>query len=71
MVMAQDKDRNSHEFIVSGVELVEDDSDDRFVIVLDDVHGGKVRLHLNNEMAELLSSKVSLTVTKKLDPSRA
>jgi hypothetical protein len=66
MVMAQDKDRNSHEFIVSGVELVEDDSDDRFVIVLDDVHGGKVRL-----MAELLSSKVSLIVTKKLDPSRA
>jgi len=66
--MAEDKDRNSHEFIVSGVALAEDDSAEGIAIVLEDVHGGRVRLHLNSEMAELLSSKVALAVTKKTGP---
>ena len=63
--MARDKDRNNHEFIVSGVELTEDASADEIAIVLDDAGGGKVRLHLNSEMAELLRSKLDLVLAKK------
>ena len=67
--MAIDKDGNSHEFVVSGVELAgDDDSADGVAIVLQDVHGGKVRLHLNSEMAELLRSKVALALIKKTGP---
>ncbi len=66
--MARDKDRNSHEFIVSGVELADDQGADGIAFVLEDAHGGKVRLHLNREVAELLRSKVALALTKKTKP---
>lgn len=63
--MARNNDRNSHEFIVSGVELAEYDSADGIAIVLEDVHGGKVRLHLNREMAQQMCSRVAHALTKK------
>jgi hypothetical protein len=49
--MAKDRTWNSHEFIVSGVELANDDVADGIAIVLEDARGGKVRLHLSSEMA--------------------
>ena len=66
--MARDKNPDSHEFIVTGVELADDQSADGVAIVLQDAHGGKVRLHLNSEMAELLRSKVALALAKKRGP---
>jgi len=66
--MALDKNRDSHEFIVTDVQLAEGDVADGIALVLKDARGGRVRLHLNSDMAELLSEKVAFAMSKNTGP---
>lgn len=66
--MALDKNRDSHEFIVTDVQLAEGYVADGIALVLKDARGGSVRLHLNSDMAELLSEKVAFAMSKNTGP---
>jgi len=56
--------QNEHEFIVTAVELGDRGAMDVVAITLTDARGGRVRLHLSSDMAELLREKVSAALDK-------
>ena len=56
--MPLDKIRDTHEFVVTDVQLAEGDVADGIALVLKDARGGRVRLHLNRDMADLLARKL-------------
>lgn len=51
-------EKDSHEFMVSGVEHATDMMVDGIAIRLSDARGGQVRLHLSTEMAQVLCDKI-------------
>jgi hypothetical protein len=61
-------DRDSHEFIVTGVELAESAQTDSVGVVLTDARGGQVRLNLTFDMAERLRERVSFALERSEGP---
>jgi hypothetical protein len=59
---------DEHEFMVTGVELATGQKMDDIALTLIDARGGKVRLHLSADMAELLREKVSAALNKTEGP---
>ena len=60
--------QDEHEFMVTGVELATGEMIDGIAITLVDARGGKVRLHLSTDMAELLRESVSAALGKMQGP---
>jgi hypothetical protein len=58
------RQQDEHEFMVAGVELATGEMNHDIAITLIDQRGGKVRLHLSTEMAELLRDRVSTALDK-------
>lgn len=57
-----------HEFQVVSVDLSDDDAIDGVAVVLTDVRGGKVRLHLSLDMAEALRERVAMALDRRQGP---
>ncbi|HTV72064.1 MAG TPA: hypothetical protein VMF90_26335 [Rhizobiaceae bacterium] len=57
-----------HDFRVVGIELADDDKTDSVAMILTDVRGGKVRLHLSSDMAGLLRERVSFAIDRREGP---
>src|SRR3954453_21030748 len=51
--------QDEHEFMVAGVETAPGQTSQGIAITLVDARGGRVRLHLSTDMAELLAERVS------------
>jgi hypothetical protein len=60
--------RDEHEFLVAGVELAAGKIVEGIAITLIDARGGRVRLHLTTDMAELLRERVSGALDKLQGP---
>jgi len=60
--------QDEHEFMVAGVELAAGEMIDGIAITLIDARGGRVRLNLSTDMAELLREKVSAALDKTQGP---
>jgi len=60
--------QDEHEFMVAGVELAAGEMIDGIAIMLIDARGGRVRLNLSTDMAELLREKVSAALDKTQGP---
>jgi len=61
--------QDEHEFIVAGVETAPGQMVHGIAITLIDARGGRVRLHLSKEMAELLRERVSSALAKLQGPA--
>ena len=61
-------DSDSHEFIVTDVELADSARKDGVGVVLTDKRGGKVRLNLTLDMAERLRERVSFALSRTEGP---
>jgi hypothetical protein len=61
--------QDEHEFMVAGVELAAGEMIHGIAITLIDARGGRVRLHLSTDMAELLRKKVSTALDKLQGPA--
>ncbi len=64
--MADREDR--HRFIVTAVELAEDDTGEGVAIRLTDIRGGQVTLQLADDMAELLRQKTAEAIARNTGP---
>ncbi|TIP88748.1 MAG: hypothetical protein E5X60_28380, partial [Mesorhizobium sp.] len=62
--MSSDQNRNTHEFVVADVQLADNETDDGVALMLTDARGGRVRLHLNGDMAELLRERVAFALDR-------
>ena len=60
--------QDEHEFMVAGVEQAAGEMIDGIAITLIDARGGRVRLNLSTDMAELLREKVSAALDKTQGP---
>lgn len=60
--------QDEHDFMVAGVELAAGEMIDGIAIMLIDARGGRVRLNLSTDMAELLREKVSAALDKTQGP---
>lgn len=60
--------RDTHDFRVTDVELSDDETLDGVAVVLTDARGGRVRLHLSMDMAELLRERVAMAVERRQGP---
>jgi len=60
--------QDEHDFMVAGVELAACEMIDGIAIMLIDARGGRVRLNLSTDMAELLREKVSAALDKTQGP---
>jgi hypothetical protein len=60
--------QDEHEFMVTGVELAAGQLIDGIAVKLIDARGGRVRVNLSIEMAELLREKVSAALDKMQGP---
>jgi len=60
--------QDEHDFMVAGVELTAGEMIDGIAIMLIDARGGRVRLNLSTDMAELLREKVSAALDKTQGP---
>jgi hypothetical protein len=63
------KRQDEHEFMVAGVELAAGKMVHGIAITLIDARGGRVRLHLSVDMAELLRERVSTALDKMQGPA--
>jgi hypothetical protein len=61
-------ERDSHEFIVTDVELADSAKTDGVGVVLTDARGGKVRLNLTFDMAERLRERVAFALERSEGP---
>lgn len=61
--------QDEHEFMVAGVELAAGEMIHGIAITLVDARGGRVRLHLSADMAELLRERVSTALRKMQGPA--
>ncbi|RWM79881.1 MAG: hypothetical protein EOR81_10125 [Mesorhizobium sp.] len=66
--MSSDQNRNTHEFVVADVQLADNETDDGVALMLTDARGGRVRLHLNGDMAELLRERVAFALNRNTGP---
>lgn len=57
-----------HDFQVTAVELADDPALDGVALVLTDRRGGKVRLHLSEEMAERLREQAAMAIERRQGP---
>ena len=60
--------QDEHDFMVAGVELAAGQTPDGIAITLTDARGGKVRLNLSTDMAEVLREKISAALDKMQGP---
>ena len=60
--------QDEYDFTVAGVELTAGEMIDGIAIMLIDARGGRVRLNLSTDMAELLREKVSAALDKTQGP---
>lgn len=61
-------ERDSHEFIVTNVDLSDSTRADSVGIVLTDARGGTVHLNLTFDMAERLRERVSFALDRSEGP---
>lgn len=61
-------DRDMHDFEVTAVELSDDSKRDSVAVTLTDARGGKVRLHLNTDMAEILRAHLEKAIDRTEGP---
>ena len=66
--MSSDQNRDTHEFVVMDVQLADNETDDGIALMLTDARGGRVRLHLNGDMAELLRERVAFALDRNTGP---
>ncbi|MBB6467515.1 hypothetical protein [Aminobacter carboxidus] len=66
--MAEKTDRHEHEFMVAAVEAARDDTLDGVAVTLVDARGGRVRLHMDTDMAEILRERISAALSKTVGP---
>jgi hypothetical protein len=66
--MSSDQNRDTHEFVVMDVQLADNETDDGIALMLTDARGGRVRLHLNGDMAELLRERVAFALNRNMGP---
>jgi hypothetical protein len=57
-----------HDFRVVDVAMSDDDRIDGVAVILTDARGGRVRLHLTNDMAETLRTRVAAALDKTTGP---
>jgi hypothetical protein len=62
------RQQDEHEFMVAGVEMAAGKIIQGIAITLIDARGGRVRLHLTADMAELLRERVSGALDKMQGP---
>ena len=62
------ENQDEHEFMVAGVEPASGNIVDGIAVTLIDARGGRVRLHLSSDMAELLRERVSAALLKRDGP---
>ena len=62
------RQQDEHEFMVAGVEIAAGKMIQGIAITLIDARGGRVRLHLTTDMAELLRERVSGALNKMQGP---
>ena len=61
--------QDEHEFMVAGVELAAGEMIHGIAITLIDARGGRVRLHLSTDIAQLLRESVSTALDKMQGPA--
>lgn len=61
-------DRDTHDFQVTDIQLADEEGVDGAVLMLTDIRGGRVRLHLNSDMAELMRERVAAALDKRTGP---
>lgn len=66
--MAEKQPKDSHEFMVAAVEPARDDKLDGVALTLVDARGGRVRLHMHADIAEVLRERLSAALTKTTGP---
>ncbi|BCH31163.1 hypothetical protein MesoLjLc_30930 [Mesorhizobium sp. L-8-10] len=66
--MGSDLNRHTHEFVVTDVQLADNETDGGVMLMLTDARGGRVRLHLNGDMAELLRERVAFALDRITGP---
>jgi hypothetical protein len=62
------RQQDEHEFMVAGVEMAAAKIIQGIAITLIDARGGRVRLHLTADMAELLRERVAGALDKMQGP---
>ncbi|MCO6386252.1 hypothetical protein [Aliihoeflea sp. 40Bstr573] len=62
------EDSDEHEFHVVDVEIGDVPETDVVAVTLTDARGGRVRLHLNSDMAVLLRERLSAAIDKRAGP---
>lgn len=66
--MGEKPDRNEHQFMVAAVEAAKDDTLDGVAVTLVDARGGRVRLHMDTDIAEILRERISAALNKTTGP---
>ncbi|CAI2931552.1 hypothetical protein [Aminobacter niigataensis] len=66
--MAERPDQKEHEFMVTAVEPASEPTLDGVAVTLVDARGGRVRLHMDTDMAELLRERISAALNKTTGP---
>ncbi|PWK70661.1 hypothetical protein [Aminobacter sp. AP02] len=64
----KEPERKEHEFMVASVESARDDTLDGIAVTLVDVRGGRVRLHMDPDIAEILRERISAALNKTIGP---
>ena len=62
------ENRDTHDFQVTDIRLENEEGMDGAVLMLTDIRGGRVRLHLNADMAELMRERVSAALDRRTGP---
>lgn len=57
-----------HDFQVVDVALTDDHAVDGIALLLTDARGGRVRLHLNEDMAEMLRERIATALDRRTGP---
>lgn len=65
--MSVDQNRDTHEFVVTDIQLA-NETGNGVALMLTDARGGRVRLHLNDDMAELLRERVAFALDRNTGP---
>ncbi|MCX8571699.1 MULTISPECIES: hypothetical protein [Hyphomicrobiales] len=66
--MADRSEKDTHEFLVTAVEHARDDKLDGVALMLIDARGGRVRLHMHADIAEVLREHISAALAKTTGP---
>jgi hypothetical protein len=62
------KDSDSHQFVVTDVQLADEAEPGGVALLLTDVRGGRVRLRLDADMAELLRRRIAAAIDRTEGP---